>query len=252
MQGLSRNQDAYERFSAAVDTPMLVLAILWLPVLIWPLVAHPSAGVSDALEGIDYTVWALFALEYVIKLWLAPSRWSFVRTHVLELVVIVIPFLRPLRVVRLVRLLRMVRVLTVAGNLWRRGRAILTHRGLHVVLLSVAVLVAICAGIEDALEAGAPGSSIHGYGDALWWAVVTVTTVGYGDDFPVTPAGRGVAVVLMLVGIGLVGVLTATIASYFLEQQKDDKLAAVEARLARIEELLIQATSQQPADDQAS
>ncbi len=77
------------------------------------------------------------------------------------------------------------------------------------------------AALELSFENGARGSTIHNYGDALWWAIVTVTTVGYGDKYPVTAGGRGVAVVLMLVGIGLIGVLTATVASYFVEEKAD-------------------------------
>jgi voltage-gated potassium channel len=101
-------------------------------------------------------------------------------------------------------------------------------------------------------EQNAKGSNIHSYGDALWWAVVTVTTVGYGDRFPVTDLGRAVAVVLMLVGIGLIGVLTATVASFFVQEHTDAnkdqlqaahedlgaRLSTMDDRLARIEALL--------------
>jgi voltage-gated potassium channel len=70
-------------------------------------------------------------------------------------------------------------------------------------------------------EENAKGSNIHDYPTALWWAIVTVTTVGYGDRYPSTPGGRAVAVVLMLLGIGLIGVLTATIASVFVKEHTD-------------------------------
>lgn len=72
----------------------------------------------------------------------------------------------------------------------------------------------------------------------MWWALVTVTTVGYGDKFPVTSGGRGVAVVLMLLGIGLIGILTASVASYFVESKANDDMAELRQRLDRIEELL--------------
>lgn len=235
-----RDQEAYDRFAAAVDTPLLVVSILWLPVLIIPLVSHPSTSLSDALDGIDYTVWALFAVEYLTKLYLAPHRLRFVRSHLVDLVVIAVPFLRPLRLARLLRLLRLARVVTTAAAVLRRGRSVMTHRGLHFVLLAVTILVFVLAGAELAFERVAPGANIHDYGDALWWAVVTATTVGYGDRYPVTAAGRGVAVILMLVGIGLVGVVTATVASYFIEQRQreDPRLAVLEERLARMESML--------------
>ncbi len=93
-----------------------------------------------------------------------------------------------------------------------------------------------------AVEEGG-GGSIDSLGDALWWAVTTVTTVGYGDQFPVTPAGRGIAAFLMLSGIALFGVLTANIAAFFVEQDQEDdpivaKIDEVLRRLERLEERL--------------
>jgi voltage-gated potassium channel len=101
-------------------------------------------------------------------------------------------------------------------------------------------------------DENAKGSNIHNYPDALWWAIVTVTTVGYGDRFPVTGGGRAVAVVLMLVGIGLIGVLTATVASLFIKEHTDanrqtyqeghadlgQRLSVISDRLADVERRL--------------
>jgi voltage-gated potassium channel len=159
-------------------------------------------------------------------------------THILDLIVISVPFLRPIRALRILRLLRAV---TVAGEGLTRGKRLLTRHGLHYVLLAAIILVFAGAAAELNFERKAPRANIHGYGDALWWAITTVTTVGYGDRFPVTAGGRGVAVVLMLVGIGLIGVITANVASYFVTKENSDerdKLDALEERLTRIEGLL--------------
>jgi voltage-gated potassium channel len=102
---------------------------------------------------------------------------------------------------------------------------------LHYVVGLVVAIMFAAAGLEVAFEAHAKGSNIHSYGDALWWAVVTVTSVGYGDKYPVTAAGRAVAVVLMITGIALFGVVTASIASYFVEQDQDHR---AEARMDEI------------------
>ncbi|MGA2804626.1 MAG: ion channel [Acidimicrobiales bacterium] len=211
-QGLGRSQEAYDRFSAAVDMPLTIAAVIWLPFLIIPLFVRLKGGVATTFDAVDYTIWALFVIEYLVKLWLVPARWGFVKTHRLDLAMVALPMLRPLRVLRL---LRLARAGTVLSDSLKRARAMLTHHNLHFVLLSAAVIVFAAAGLEVAFEVHVKGSNIHGFADALWWAVVTVTTVGYGDKFPVTAAGRGVAVVLMLVGIGLIGVVTATAGGSF-------------------------------------
>lgn len=95
----------------------------------------------------------------------------------------------------------------------------------------VVAIMFVAAGLEVAFEAHAKGGTIHSYGGALWWAVVTVTSVGYGDQYPVTVAGRAVAVVLMITGIALFGVVAASIASYFVEQDQDRR---VESRMDEI------------------
>ena len=102
-----------------------------------------------------------------------------------------------------------------------RVEAILKHHSLFRVLIAAAATLFLGAWLVLLFEENAKGSNIHNYPDALWWAIVTVTTVGYGDRFPVTGGGRMVAVVLMLVGIGLIGVLTATVASVFIKEHTD-------------------------------
>lgn len=230
-----RSQDAYDRFSALVEVPMTVLALAWLAILVVPAVARIPPAASAALDDVDYVIWAAFVVEYLVKFYLAPSRWRFFRAHLIDLLVIIVPVFRPLRVLRLLRFTRA--GLTLAGLL-RRARDLLSHRGLHFVLLSVLAIILVGAALELGFERHAAGSNIHNYGDALWWAVVTVTTVGYGDRYPVTAPGRGVAVVLMITGIGLVGVLSATIASYFVGRQSSQDMTDLHQRLDRIEAAL--------------
>jgi voltage-gated potassium channel len=118
---------------------------------------------------------------------------------------------------------------------------VLTSHGLHYVLL-IALAVVVAAGLlVEEVERGS-NKAFQTVGDGLWWALVTVTTVGYGDKTPITPVGRGIAVVLMLAGIGLFGVLAATLASYFIRQEGrtdvEPKIDEVIRRLDRIEQQL--------------
>jgi voltage-gated potassium channel len=138
---------------------------------------------------------------------------------------------------RLIRLLRLARVAVVVAEVLRRGKSIFTHNNFHFVALAAATLVFACAGLVTFAERSTKGSNIHSFGQGLWWAIETVTTVGYGDRYPVTPFGQGVAVFLMLVGIGLIGVLTATVASYFVQErtnERDERLERIETLLTRL------------------
>ena len=238
MAELGRSQDAFDRFSAAVELPLTILALLWLPVLVVPLVMHLGPAAADTFEAIDYLLWAVFVVEYLTKVYLSPSRWRFIRHHLPDLAMVAIPMFRPLRAFRVLRLLSLGRVGVVLTAGLLRLRSVLTHRGLHFVLLGVLVMIGVCAALEFGFEHQAHNATIHSFGDALWWAIVTVTTVGYGDKYPVTAGGRGVAVALMLMGIGLIGVLTATVASYFVEEKADRERIELTERLDRIEELL--------------
>jgi voltage-gated potassium channel len=244
MLRLSRSQEAYDRFSAAVALPLTVLALAWLPVLIVPIVAHLPTGIATVFDAIDYLVWAAFAVEYGVKLYLTPLRRHYVTHHLVELAVIALPLLRPLRALRLLRIVNIFRAGLILTNALRRVRGVLTHHGLHYVLFVVLGVVVVCAALEFEFEDGIHGSNIQNFGDAIWWAIVTVTTVGYGDKFPISAGGRGVAVVLMVVGIGMIGVLTASVASFFIGQGVDEEKAALQQRLDRIEGMLTQALTQ--------
>jgi voltage-gated potassium channel len=143
-------------------------------------------------------------------------------------------------------------VTVVAGEGAERFFAILKHRGLFRVLLVALGLLIIGAILVMLFERNAAGSNIHNFQDAIWWAIVTVTTVGYGDRYPVSEGGRAVAVILMFVGIGLIGTLTATVASFFVQEHTDAnkaqlqaahedlgaRLTDIDTRLARIETAL--------------
>lgn len=245
---MSGSAEALERFERQTAWPMLVLALAIIPLLVIPLAVDLSPSTETVFFACDWFIWAAFAVEYGIRLYLAPAKGHFVRTNVIDLVVVIVPFLRPLRVVRSARFLRLLRAGRVGAFLLRGIDAIqdvLTRHKLHYTLL-VAGAITVGAGVIVAeLEHGATNANIANVSDGLWWAVTTVTTVGYGDRFPVTAAGRAFAVVLMLVGVGLFGLLAASLASFLIERGHHDEVRAddigledIAARLERIEEQL--------------
>lgn len=244
MTAPERREEALDRFERAVELPLLVLALAMIPLLVLPLLVELPAEVETAFLALDWAIWAVFALEYVVRLTLTPEKLRFVRREWADLLIVVLPFLRPLRIVRsarALRLLRLARLGAFMGEIVVEAKRLLVRHSLHyVVLIAFAVVVGAAALVYAAEEVAGSGS-IDSFGDALWWAIATVTTVGYGDEFPVTPAGRGVAVFLMLVGIALLGVLTANIAAFFLERLPEakraerDQLDEIAKRLAAIE-----------------
>jgi voltage-gated potassium channel len=241
---VQRSDEALQAFERRTALPMLLLALLIIPLLVIPLVVELSPRVETTFVTLDWTIWAVFAGEYLIRLYLAPRKWLFVRHNVLDLVVVIVPFLRPLRVARSARALRFVRAGRTVIMLARSAkilRAVLTRHKLHYVLLVTLLVTAAAAVLVRELEKNAEGANIQSLDDAVWWALTTITTVGYGDRFPVTPAGRGVAVLLMILGVGLFGLLAASLASFFIqrdEEQANDPLDEIRADLAEIKRRL--------------
>ncbi len=147
--------------------------------------------------------WALFAVDYGVRLTLAENRWRFVRSTPLDLAAVLLPVLRPLRLRWLVALLS---VFNRQAGASLRGRVGTYLAGASSLLVFVAALAVLDAERAD------PEANIVSFADALWWAMTTITTVGYGDRYPTTDVGRTVAVGLMIAGIAVLGTVTATIA----------------------------------------
>jgi voltage-gated potassium channel len=226
----SIDESNLERFERVTALPMLFLALLMIPMLVAPMIADLPSATTGFLNGSFWITWALFALEYVTRLFLADDKRHFIRHNVIDLIVVVFPFFRPARALRAVQIVTMgFRARKSSDHInWvsRTGGA----------LFIAATIVVVCAALIYHVEVTAKGSNIGSFEDALWWAVVTVTTVGYGDRFPVTTEGRGIATFLMFSGIGITGFLTAVLTTLFLgrSEQEDEILA----RLERIEKAL--------------
>ncbi len=172
----------------------------------------------------------------MVRFIVAPSRWRYVKAHPIDLLIVALPLLRPVRIVRSLRLLRGLRILRAASasaGAVAQYRQRLIARAAAFATLTSAVVIFVAAAIELDLERDAAHGTIHNYGDALWWAMSTVTTVGYGDQYPVTDAGRVVAAGLMLVGIAVIGLVTAAVAAWFvrISQSPADAEEAVDAAL---------------------
>ncbi len=199
-----------ERWKRLTEWPLTALALLFLAAYAWPIIDTSLTPPWPAIAGFITTVtWVAFAADYLVRLWLAGDRRRFTRTHPLDLAAVALPLLRPLRLLRVVLLLAVLNR-HAGGSL--RGRVLVYVVGATSLLSFVAALTVLD------YERRSPDANIATFGDAMWWALTTMTTVGYGDRFPVTDAGRLVAAGLMLAGIALLGVVTATMASWLVQR----------------------------------
>lgn len=224
------------RWQDRMDVPMLLAAGVFLVVYAVPIVRPGLPGtVLQILQTVQVAVWVLFAVDLAVRLALAPSRRRYLLRNWLDALAVALPVLRPVAALRAVF-----------------ARSLLGGRGAALFGGQVAVLVAVAASLVGTVaalavldaERGHPDANIVTVQDALWWAMTTVTTVGYGDRYPVTGTGRLVASGLMITGIALLGVVTATLASWFVDRvgaeddARDERTGAgVEALLAEVRAL---------------
>ncbi|MEU9984652.1 potassium channel family protein [Streptomyces sp. NPDC050856] len=204
-----------ERWEHHTRGPLLTLAVAFGVAYAVPIVA-PGADrwVHSACTAVEWVVWGAFAVDYLVRLVLAPARWHFVRRHPLDLLAVLLPLVQPLR------LLRVVATLLLVGR-----RARMAPQVTLTTYVAGAVVGLMMFGSLAVLhvERDAPEGNIRTLGDAVWWSFTTMTTVGYGDHAPTTGLGRFLAVGLMLSGIALLGVVTANIAAWFISRfERDD------------------------------
>ena len=199
------------RWESATSIPLTVAALAFLAAYAWPIL-DPSLADGRARAVFDLVtavVWVAFVVDYVARFYLSERRARFVSRNPFGLAAVLLPILRPLRLLRLV---------TVLGVLNRHARGSFRGR-VAIYLVGSTTLVLFVASLTILeTERDAEGANIKTFGDALWWALTTVTTVGYGDHFPVTHRGRLIAAALMIAGIALLGVVTATVASWLIDR----------------------------------
>ena len=228
-----------ERYEQRTAGAMTTLSLVFLATYAVPVLRPGLDGwLRVGVDGVNLAVWAVFALDLGWRLRLAEHRLRFLLGHPVDVLAVVLPVLRPLRVLRVFAVSQT--IFTRRAGLLASGQAVLVGAVLLVVVSALAMLD---------VERDAPGAVITSFDDALWWGITTVTTVGYGDLVPVTGTGRTVAAALMLVGISMVGIISASVAAWFVGQASgvrearhhdriddlQDELTALRAQLTSIQ-----------------
>jgi voltage-gated potassium channel len=213
--------------------------IVFLAGYAWPII---DPNLSPALHLLCnwtlFIIWIFFAIDYFARLSIAKDKKMFVRKNLLDLAAVALPFLP---------LLRAIRALAAVTVLSRRNRGSRSQQvTTSVVTLAFATWFVAGLAVTEA-ERHVDGANIQGVGDGWWWAITTMATVGYGDTYPVSPQGRIVGMSLMIMGVALLGTITASIASNFNmtnnEDLADEKssasdLDALKKRIAELESKL--------------
>lgn len=197
-----------------METPLSLAALLFLASYAVRVLGHglPEA-VRDACLAVTSAAWAVFALDFAVRWRHSGKGLSFVRHHWLDAVVVVLPLLRPLQVVRTYDA---VRRRHEEPRLSLHAR-VATYAGMSASLLGFAASLAMYQ-----VERGQPHATIRTFGDSVWWACSTLSTVGYGDVVPVTPLGRLVAAALMTCGLALLGAITGSFSSWMFQVFRRD------------------------------
>ena len=224
-----------ERWERATEWPLAGMALVFLVAYAVP-IAWPgvSATVKAACMAIVWLSWILFAADYFVRLFLATNRFEFFKTNLLDLAVVALPVLRPLR---LIRLFALVSLFSRTSQREFRGKVAFYAAGVATILIVIGALAVTQA------ERGMSHAQINGVGDGFWWALTTMATVGYGDMVPVTLTGRVIAAVLMVGGVALLGVVTATLASWLVQRVSEDNEAEEVVTRAQVETLRTEVAS---------
>lgn len=210
------------RLNQTLEAPMIFLGFVWLVLLVIELIS----GLSPLLETLSLTIWVIFIIDFAIKFFLAPKKVYFLKKNWLTVISLAIPALRVVRIFRLARLLRslrslrLVKVVASVNRSMRSLGATMRRRGVkYIFLLTMVVLFAGAAGMY-ALEKEVQG--FESYWTALWWTAMLLSSMG-SDYWPQTPEGRLLCLLLSIYGFGVFGYLTATISSFFIGRDAEEK-----------------------------
>ena len=195
---------------------LTVLALAFLVAFSYPAFdTDISDSTQTSLDLIQWISWGAFASDLLYGLSTAKNKKSFLLKHPLDIAAVLLPFLRPLRLLRIISF----------GGLALQKVAMGKQFAITLKVFIASVFIAYVAAIQITIsERAVEGSNIKNFGDGIWWAITTVTTVGYGDKFPTTMEGKFLAVGLMIVGISLMGVITASVAAWFVKMGQGESI----------------------------
>lgn len=221
-------------YGERMEAPLVITSLLFLITYSWQVIGQPTGMEQQISELLMGLTWAVFSVDFIITMALTENRKRFTPLNVVHMLAVILPAFRILRLIRVVSILKVINRSAVGAFKGKVMAYVVTSASLVTYIGALAALDA---------ERFVEESKITNFGDALWWAFVTITTVGYGDHFPVTLEGRLIAAVLMVAGISLLGIVTATMGVWILsvldeirkEELHDEKKDALDRELGAID-----------------
>lgn len=213
----------YKKLNTIYEIFIVLLALLSIILVILDLCGKISLA-NGALFWADTIILIVFSLDYIVRFIKAKEKWQFFKKNIFDLLSIIpfnsifgfFRFARVFRIAKLAKITKFARLTAFFGRFGTHAHKFLHTNGFIYVLYTSGVLVLTSSLIMMYAEG-------KNFFDALWWSIVTVTTVGYGDISPETGIGRVMAVLLMIFGIGLISMLTGTITTYFTSRTNENK-----------------------------
>ena len=198
-----QRQKKLHKLERITELPLMLGSFAMIPIFAGLYLWELTPAQERLYTAFEYAVWALFAVVFLSKLALAPAKRAYLRQNWLEALIVLIPVIRPLRIFRA--------AVWIVRDVTRMNRLVtfesLIGYGIGIILLAATVVTTV--------ERNAEGANIQSFPDALYWSLVTVSTVGYGDHYPVTVIGKFTAIFLMFFGIGIFGGIIAKIVAVF-------------------------------------
>jgi len=221
-------KSSYQKAEQFFQVPVMVSVLMLIPVLV---IEYTQQNLNSLAIYLNWGIWLVFLLEYTVLLYFVEDKIDFIKTHKLELFIIIFSFpivpeglassgfLRFARLPRLLNSLRFFRLAALLGRFGTTVKSIFNSKGLRFIVYTTIALVLFFGFLFYISE-----PHVEKYSDGLWWALVTITTVGYGDITPISTLGRIIAGALMVMRIGFIATITAAVSSYFISSFNDNEV----------------------------
>ena len=221
------SNSSFQKAEKFFEVPVMISVLMLIPVLV---IEYTQQTLEPVALYLNWGIWTVFLVEYVVLFYFSENKIDFIKSHKIELIIVIFSF--PIVPIALLNALRFFRLAALLNRFAATVKAIFNSKGLRFIVYATIAIVLFFGFLFYISE-----PDVQTYSDGLWWALVTITTVGYGDITPLTNLGRIIASALMVMGIGFIATITAAVSSYFISSfgDKDITMKDLAKKLDKLE-----------------